>query len=91
MIALINIGLGVFVGLFMLRYKNHCIQWKLNTGLSSTFLTVGLSIIFNLLVAHYRAALTIDPDHAAELAIKTFSEGIFSVSDVNSRFLFLLE
>jgi len=89
-IAFFNVSIGGITGAFALRYKNHCQQWKVVLGWSGAALGTATSFVFNLLVAHYRTAMTLDPDNAASKAIETFREGILSISDVQSWLLFLL-
>jgi hypothetical protein len=89
-IAFFNVTIGGMIGIFSLRYKNHYKQWKVLLGWGGVVIGTVISFIFNLLVAHYRTAMTLDPDNAASKAMETFSEGILSISDVQSCLLFLL-
>lgn len=89
-IAFINIALGFLNGWWVFRYKNHQSAIKV-TIFTAIFLIICLSDFFlNLLVAHYREALVIDPDSATSMAVKSFQQGMFQVSDVESWFLFLI-
>lgn len=89
-IAFFNVSIGGIIGVFSLRFKNHCKQWKMLLGWGGVVIGTVVSFVFNLLVAHYRTAMTLDPDNAASKTIETFREGILSISDVQSWFLFLL-
>ncbi len=89
-IAFFNVSIGVVVGAFSLRYKNHYKQWKVLLGWGGVVIGTVISFMFNLLVAHYRTAMTLDLDNAASKAMETFWEGILSISDVQSCLLFLL-
>lgn len=89
-IALLNISMGFLNGWWFLRYKNHNERkWVYCSSVVFTVITA-VSIVFNLLVAHYREALAINPDDAATLAISSFNEGILAISDVESWFLLLV-
>jgi len=89
-IAFFNVFIGGATGAFALRYKNHCQRMKVVFGWIGVIVGTVLSFIFNLLVSHYRTAMTLDPDNAASKAMETFEEGILSISDVQSWLLFLL-
>lgn len=89
-IACINVSIGGAVGAFSLRYKNHCKQWKVILGWCGFAIFTIISLIFNLLVAHYRTAMIQQPDNAASQAMETFSQGITAIADVQSWLLCLL-
>jgi len=76
-------------GWWVLRYINH--KSKLFVcGAIVLFLSLcTFAFLFNLLIAHYREALVIDPDDAARLAVTLFTEGLLSVSDFESWLLFV--
>lgn len=86
-ISLINIVLGLSLGLILYPRTN-----QKNRSMSliwTAALILGFSIIgvFNLMVGHYREALIIDPDSSGIQAINNFASGMFSLSDIESIFL----
>jgi len=86
-ISFINILFGFSIGLFVLRYKNHIIKFKAVLSYLVMLLAVVFSIVFNLLVGHYREALSHNPDDAHSVAVENFSNGIMTIYDVQSWFL----
>lgn len=90
-ISAINIVSGFLLGWWVLRYKNHIVDRM--RGLMLTIFVVmssAIILVFNPLVAHYRGALEVNPDDAAQSAINSFSEGMFSIADVNSWLLLIV-
>lgn len=87
-IALVNIGGGFLIGWWVLRYKNHCRKWLAITMTGLFCLLLFIPFLFNLIVAHYRGALIVDPDNAPQVAVDNFLNGILSIADVNSWLLF---
>jgi len=88
-ISLINISLGFIFGRFIFCENNHISSVRKKSGAVFSLLFIVAAIIFNLFIAHYRAALEASPDQATLLAIETFKSGILSISDVGSWLLFL--
>lgn len=86
-ISFINILFGFSMGLFVLRYKNHVVRIKAILSYLVITLAVTCSMAFNLLIGHYREALTNNPDDAHSVAVENFSNGIMTIYDVQSWFL----
>ena len=59
-------------------------------GLFGLISAVVLGVIFNILVAHYRTALVHSPDNANEVAVQSFTNNMFYISEVDSWILFAL-
>ena len=89
-ISIFNVAIGGGIGAFSLTYKNHIAQWRAIMGWCGLVIGTIISIVFNLLVAHYRTAMIENPDNAAAVAMETFASGILTISDVQSWLLFLL-
>ncbi|MDB2445477.1 hypothetical protein N9X66_10060, partial [Gammaproteobacteria bacterium] len=86
-ISLINIGLGGCSGFFVWPYIHHVSSRKRYLAIAFTMVLLFAAFLFNLLVAHYREVLEIDPDNSAVLAVSHFSDGIMNLSNINSIFL----
>jgi hypothetical protein len=90
LISMINISIGFIAGMWPYRRKNH-INPKIAYPSLFAFAAIVLTLfVFNLLVAHYREALVLDPDNAAIVAMQSFRSGIFALQDIQSWFLFLV-
>ena len=89
-ISLINIGLGGLSGFFVWPYINHVSSKRSYFAIAFSIVLAFIAILFNLLVAHYREVLEIDPDNSAVLAISHFSDGIMNITNINSAFLGLV-
>lgn len=90
-ISLLNVSIGCFfVGVLILRFKNHVSPMKRTLGLVGTILMSVLALMGNLYVGHYRDAMNIDPDNGATVAIQNASEGLFALKDFNSWILVAL-
>ncbi len=89
-ISFLNISFGFASGYLVLRNFNHLSVVRKYLGLIFFLFLIFLSFVFNILIAHYREALSIDPDNATTLAVESFRGGILAVSDVESWLLFLV-
>lgn len=90
LISLINIIPGFTAGIWLFPKTNQkntvkAAGWRLALGLA----LVG-TLIFNLLVGHYREVLLKDPDNSSVLALTRFSEGMFNLSEIESIFLIII-
>ena len=70
LISALNVGLAALSGANGLRLIYHIRPFKKLIGALWLGLNGGVLVLINLLAAHYRSQLTIDIDHAAELAVK---------------------
>ncbi len=89
-ISCFNVFVGGVFGLLVLRYKNHCQQWKVYSGWWVFAIGIGGSVLFNLGVAHYRTAMMLNYDDAATKAMESFSSGAMSITDAQSWLLFAM-
>lgn len=89
-ISVLNVSIGCMVGAFILRWKNHISSFRSLLGLIGTILCGTIALIGNLLVGHYRDAMSIDPDNGARVALIQFLDGPFSLQDFNSWILVAL-
>lgn len=89
-ISIVNISLGVMIGLFLIPQMHHIDRVHFYLGLLGLIFTVVLGVIFNILVAHYRTALVHSPDNANEVAVQSFTNNMFYISEVDSWILFAL-
>ncbi len=90
----INVGIAFFLGFRGVRYINHNKkQW---IGFASLTICALLVLFIGFVVAHYRDALQIPVEEllpgqtAASVALQTFSENPFALSDIYSWLLLLL-
>lgn len=90
-ISLINVAFGVITGFFILPKINHIdIKKKLWGYFFLATYVILIPIAFNLLVAHYRAALDINAQQAVTIAFDSFVNGPFNIPNVESWILFAL-
>lgn len=89
-ISLMNVSVGLMVGAFILRWKNHISSSRRLLGLIGTILSGTLALIGNLFVGHYRDAMIVDPDNGARVAVQQFLNGPFALQDFNSWVLVAL-
>lgn len=89
-VSIINLIVGGLIGALCLRQMNHIQKWRKYVFGIFAMLLVAFSFIFNLLVGHYRAALSVQPDDAKQLAISGFRESVFGVSDWDSWVLIFI-
>lgn len=89
-IAFINVAVGVFAGRIIfpwISHKNRFIQFLAGTA-SVAYVMAALGL--NLMVAHYRSAMILDPLNAAQLAMKNIQNSPFKVVDIQSWMLFAM-
>lgn len=89
-ISVVNIGVGFLVGWFSIPYKNHISRYYSVMSVLFTIFILAILCLFNLMIAHFREALAIDPDSANILAFESFRGGILSISDIQSWLLFFM-
>lgn len=89
-IACINVAIGVFAGRIVFPWISHK-NWSIGIlAFTASAAYVAAAIGFNLLVAHYRTAMIIDPLNAAQLAMKTLKNSPFEIDDIQSWMLFAM-
>lgn len=89
-ISIINIVMGFLLGYLLLPQLNHIGKVRQYFGFLSSLLLALTSVVFNLLVAHYRSALIDQPDNAGSIAVETFKDNIFYIQELDSWMLFAL-
>ena len=84
-ISTINIFVSLGAGIYLYPQVNQIkLKWKF-FGWASIFLYLGLVILFNLLVAHYRIALSSNqPEFAGTLALHNLYTNPFNLPDFDS-------
>lgn len=87
-IALVNV-IGAFLAGYMLfPWRNHTGTLRRVTGWILHPVMIGVAIIFNLIIAHYRDQLAIDPFNTTLMAFDQFAELAFTLSGFDSWLLF---
>jgi len=87
-IAFINVAIGVLTGWKILPWLTHK-NWLAKLFAFSGFLVyVAAAVGFNIVVAHYRTAMSGDPFEAARVTLQTLQAHPFQVDDVQSWLLF---
>jgi hypothetical protein len=90
-IAILNVGFGYTAGRYLFTNVNHAHTRRKIGGYASIILWMFIAFAFNLLVAHYRAALGgTNPSEAEKVAISTFTSAPFSISEISGWLLFFL-
>ena len=89
-ISIINISIGLAVGMFAWPKTNHID--RIQSTLGYIYLIIGTAsvLVFNLLIGHYREVLIKNPDDSGVAAVKQFSEGMFSLTEIESIFLVVI-
>ena len=89
-ISVINISLGLIVGMGAWPKTNHI--KRIQSTLGYIFLVLGSAAVltFNLLIGHYREVLIENPDDSGIAAVKQFSEGMFNLTEIESIFLVVI-
>ena len=88
--SFINLALAFVNGRIVLPYKNHILpQRKWIYGAIAVFIII-LLLVLNLLIAHYREALILNPDNASVLAWDSLRNGLLSITDIESWLLAIL-
>lgn len=92
LVAIVNVGVALVIGRFVLPRKNIQDQYgeKTNKELSYglIFLLCALLVLFNLAVAHYREAISADPISAIIQAIPKLLESPFGIKHLDAWMLF---
>jgi len=86
-ISVINICMGLAIGLGAWPLKNHISTVKSTLGHLWIMLGAFFIIIFNFMIGHYREVVTQNPDDTGIAVVKQFSEGIFNLTEIESIFL----
>jgi hypothetical protein len=90
-IAILNVGIGYSAGRYLFRNVNHLRNYRKAVGFASILLWLGFAFSFNLLVAHYRAALGgSNPGEAERIGFTTFVTTPFAIREMSGWLLFLL-
>ncbi len=90
-IALLNVGVGCAAGRFLFTNVNHVRNYRKVVGFASILVWMAFAFSFNLLVAHYRAALGgSNPGDAERIALSTFTTTPFAIREISGWLLFLL-
>ncbi|OGG95008.1 MAG: hypothetical protein A2527_12610 [Candidatus Lambdaproteobacteria bacterium RIFOXYD2_FULL_50_16] len=88
LISALNVGLAALSGANGLRLIYHIRPFKKLMGALWLGLNGGVLVLINLLAAHYRSQLTIDIDHAAELAVKALIASPLNITVFDAWVLF---
>ncbi|MDA9839519.1 hypothetical protein N9B97_01875 [Porticoccaceae bacterium] len=86
-ISVINISLGLAVGMAAWPMTNHIDRVQSTLGYLSLLVGGIVVLIFNLLIGHYREVLIANPDDSGIAAVKQFSDGMFNLTEIDSIFL----
>ena len=78
-ISVLNVLPSFLVGLLVLRNLHHVRIWRRLVATLALFFSVGAFVSFNLLVAHFRIALLVDPDNALAIAVPMFVAAPFNI------------
>ena len=90
-IAILNVGFGYAAGRYLFTNVNHALTRRKIGGYGSIILWMFIAFAFNLLVAHYRAALGgSNPSEAEKIAVSTFTTNPFSIGEISGWLLFFL-
>lgn len=89
-ISAINLIVGLLTGILFFRSLNHVNTVRNILGWTGISVFASLTVAFNLFVAHYRSALTQDPDRAGYVAVESFLESPLGISEFDSWVLFLI-
>ena len=86
-ISVINISLGLVAGLGAWPKTNHIDNIQSALGYFFLILSGAVVLVFNLLIGHYREVLIENPNDSGIAAVKQFTEGMFSLTEIESIFL----
>jgi hypothetical protein len=89
MVAGLNVALACCVG-FGLRWLNSAKRYLRLLAASGGLLYLAVLGSYHLVVAHYRAALTVDPDKAAALAITRFLDAPAALYELHDWMLVIV-
>lgn len=86
-ISVINISLGLVLGMGAWPKTNHIDKTQSSLGYIAMILGGAAVLVFNLLIGHYREVLIVDPDGSGIAAVKQFTDGMFNLTEIESIFL----
>ncbi|MDC0004198.1 hypothetical protein OAE19_07345 [Porticoccaceae bacterium] len=89
-ISVINISLGLVIGMGAWPKTNHIKRIQSTLGYIYIFLGSVAVLTFNLLIGHYREVLIENPDDSGIAAVKQFQEGMFNLTEIESIFLVVI-
>ena len=90
-ISVLNVLPSFLVGILVLRNLHHVRLWRRLLATTALVIYIGLILAYNLLVSHYRIALSVDPAHALALAGPSLLATPFLIaSHLEALMLFLL-
>ncbi len=90
-IAILNVGVGYVAGRYLFTNINHIRNYRKAAAFASMLGWIVFAFGFNLLVAHYRAALGgSNPEEAERSALATFASAPFTINEITGWLLFLL-
>jgi hypothetical protein len=90
-ISVLNVLPSFLVGILVLRNLHHVRLWRRFLATNFLLIYTALIIAYNLLVAHYRIALSLDPARALELATPSLFYAPFLIgTNLEALMLFLL-
>jgi hypothetical protein len=89
-ISVINISIGLVVGMAAYPKTNHIDRIQSTLGYAYLLIGSASVLVFNLLIGHYREVLIKNPNDSGIAAVKQFSEGMFSLTEIESIFLVVI-
>ena len=89
-ISVLNIAIGFSLGFFVWPQINHVNTRTARLWFLFFIMALVLVVCLNLLIAHYREVLILDPANSGFLAVERFINGMLNLSDIQSIFLFLI-
>ena len=87
-IAFLNLGMSIVLGLYGLRQCWHRATWRKFSGFLSLFGWLAFATVFNLLVAHYREAAGAFLEGGGAMAIQALKANPIGFTDFQSWVLF---
>jgi len=79
-VSVMNILPSFLVGIVALRNLHHRRMWRRCTAFLAALASAIVLVGYNLVVAHFRVVLSIDPDNAAERAIPHFTANPWDIT-----------
>ena len=89
-ISVVNIGIALLAGNYLLRYINHIDTAKCYAAWAGLLLYGLFVVVFNLAAAHYRALLEIDPTIAIRQTLQSVADGPFSFNNFDAAILLFI-
>lgn len=89
-ISVVNVALGFLLGFWPARYCRHAKASHLFWALPLYGAVIGLILLFNLAVGHYRELLMADPDAASHRVLARLVDAPWAVQDLKSVALVLI-